>query len=425
MTTKNVIRLAVASSLLVAGSAMAAFTEFDTVRGWHSWQRDIPSSYSGTSGSIGNLVTHTTKSLAIPKATAPITIDVTARVVNSASILAKVAKLSTPVGVALTLFEIAELLESQGMSDPIRSSTGWTAMKPKPGTGCDATQAISFCGSKPDSIDLTNRCLSNTYTVHYGNTTPPSETCYSYGVETGDAASERKEVSDEEFEQGLKNALARESSPGGSPSPLSPQITSLIDSALNNPDFRPKPILAPTQITGPSTTPGPVTNKVSSPDADGKVTTTTTTPTINITYEGDDIRTTTTTTITTTVVNPDGSAQSTRTETETAQDPLTDPGKDTKEGILCSLFPDILACKKLEDPGTEEIPKETRNIELQTGPDFSGGSCIPNVVVSVFGNQITVLDMAEPCRWIETMLKPLILLFAAMSAVFIVMPRSD
>jgi hypothetical protein len=196
----------------------------------------------------------------------------------------------------------------------------------------------------------------------------------------------------------------------------------LLDQALNDPNASPQAKLEPSQVTGPDTVPGPTTTTESSPDADGKTTTTTVTNTLNLVYNGPQITTTTTTTTTTTVKNPDGSVDSTKTDTTTSEEPNKETGEDS---LLCSVFPDILACKKLEDPGTEEIPKETRTIELQSGPDFSGGSCIPDVVVTVFGNQITVLAMAEPCRWIETMLKPLILLFAAMSAVFIVMPRSD
>jgi hypothetical protein len=96
--------------------------------------------------------------------------------------------------------------------------------------------------------------------------------------------------------------------------------------------------------------------------------------------------------------------------------PEKDPG-------LCALFPDILACKKLDAPAEEVIPKRDQDISLQTGPTFSGGSCPPDVVVSVAGQQVTVLSTAQPCDWISAYMKPIILLLASISAVFIVLPR--
>lgn len=100
----------------------------------------------------------------------------------------------------------------------------------------------------------------------------------------------------------------------------------------------------------------------------------------------------------------------------TTTTPEKDPG-------LCALFPDILACKKLEEPTKEELPKRDQDITLQTGPSFSGGSCPPDVVVSVGGQQVTVLSTAQPCGWIESYMRPIILLLASISAVFIVLPR--
>lgn len=96
--------------------------------------------------------------------------------------------------------------------------------------------------------------------------------------------------------------------------------------------------------------------------------------------------------------------------------PEKDPG-------LCALFPDILACKKLDAPEPAEIPKRDQDITLQTGPSFSGGSCPPDVVVSVGGQQVTVLSTAQPCDWISAYMKPIILLLASISAAFIVLPR--
>lgn len=173
----------------------------------------------------------------------------------------------------------------------------------------------------------------------------------------------------------------------------------------------------PTTVAGPSISTGTKTENL--PNGDTKTTTTTN----NITYNQNNISIITT--ITTTIQSPDGTKDTTTTPGSSTSGEPQPQLEDKPTPGICDLFPDILACKKLDEPATEEIPKETRTIELQTGPTFSGGSCIPDVVVTVFGRSITVLAMAEPCRWISELLRPLILLFAAMSAVFIVIPRSD
>lgn len=179
------------------------------------------------------------------------------------------------------------------------------------------------------------------------------------------------------------------------------------------------PADAPTTVTGPASVPSSTTTSTAS---DG--TQTTTTNETKITYIDNTTNITTTTTTTTT--NPSGETNtttSTTTDTATPDDPNPTTPEEKKDGLLCSLFPDILACKKLEEPPPEELPKRDQNITLQTGPSFAGGSCPPDVVVSVGGQQITVLSTAEPCGWIESYMKPIILLLASISAVFIVLPR--
>ena len=90
----------------------------------------------------------------------------------------------------------------------------------------------------------------------------------------------------------------------------------------------------------------------------------------------------------------------------------------------CEKYPDTLGCMIFGDPPpAETMPGETRNLQLQQGPMFSGGSCPANLHVSVSGHSVTVLNMAQPCAWIEGYIKPVILLMAAISAVFIVVPR--
>lgn len=208
------------------------------------------------------------------------------------------------------------------------------------------------------------------------------------------------------------------------------QTGQLLDAAQDGPnaDRIPMdiPADAPTEVTGPSSVPSKTTTTSKS---DGSSVSTTTSTVINYLQNNITINQQTTTTNRA----PDNSvtgSETTTTADETPTDPNpTTPGVDPTTGEptpgLCELYPDILACKKLEAPPEEPLPKETRNIELQTGPTFAGGGCIPDVNVSVFGHQVTALAMAVPCGWISDYLKPFILLLASLSAVFIIYPKSD
>lgn len=117
-----------------------------------------------------------------------------------------------------------------------------------------------------------------------------------------------------------------------------------------------------------------------------------------------------------------------------APDPLTDPvdvPKDTpdpqtptesKTPGLCEMYPDILACAKPElDKPEEAIPKKTENIEFTEMNLWGGGSCPANVSVSVNGQSITALEMAQMCGWIQTYLQPMVILASSLSAMFILM----
>jgi len=89
----------------------------------------------------------------------------------------------------------------------------------------------------------------------------------------------------------------------------------------------------------------------------------------------------------------------------------------------CDKFPGSLGCMPVGDPATpEEIPTENRNISLQNGPVFSGGSCPANFNITVLGRTFTMLEMAQPCAWISGAFKPIFLLLCFISAVFIVKP---
>lgn len=92
----------------------------------------------------------------------------------------------------------------------------------------------------------------------------------------------------------------------------------------------------------------------------------------------------------------------------------------------CEKFPNSLACMPAgEAPAPETVPSETRTLEIQSGPTFGGGGCPANLNVAIAGRSITVINMTRPCGWIVDFMKPLILLLAAISAVFIIMPTED
>ena len=91
----------------------------------------------------------------------------------------------------------------------------------------------------------------------------------------------------------------------------------------------------------------------------------------------------------------------------------------------CDKYPGSLGCMPVDSPPSEQIPSETRQITLQNGPSFNGGSCPANLNITVAGRVFTAVDMVQPCNWIANYVKPVLLLLAAISAVFIVMPRSE
>ncbi len=233
---------------------------------------------------------------------------------------------------------------------------------------------------------------------------------------------------------------------------LSPQkIEQAFDAVKNSPHFSPDlteseasqntrvlPSTSATPSTTTTTSPNSTTTTTTSPTTSTTTTTTTnadnstttTTSVTNITYNNNTINTTTTTT----TINKDNDGNplpDTPTDPETPptdpETPPPDPDKppENPPPDLCEKNPDILACKKLDQPDPEEIPKENRQIELVSGPTFSGGSCIPDVMTTVNGQSIKILETSTPCGWITDYFKPLILLLASISAVFIVMPRDS
>lgn len=87
----------------------------------------------------------------------------------------------------------------------------------------------------------------------------------------------------------------------------------------------------------------------------------------------------------------------------------------------CDKFPGSLGCAPVGDlPGPDEVPSETRTITLQSGPSFTGSGCPADVSFSIAGRTIDMVDMSVPCGWISGLVKPVFILLAVISAVFIV-----
>lgn len=114
-----------------------------------------------------------------------------------------------------------------------------------------------------------------------------------------------------------------------------------------------------------------------------------------------------------------------------APDPVPNPNPNpnpnpTGSGQTdCEKFPGSLGCAPLGTPPTSDIPTSTREITLQTGPTFSGGGCPADVMLSIHGMSIKAVDVQQACGWVSNWVKPIILLLAAISAVFIVYPKGD
>lgn len=216
-----------------------------------------------------------------------------------------------------------------------------------------------------------------------------------------------------------------------SASPSSPQwlpaTSEQIETAASSPTMKPEwlnrildsgvPVDAgaPT-LTGPSSVPGPSSSSTKQlKDSAGNVTGTQTvnqSTTYNITYNGNTYNVNSVTT--TTTVNPDGTST---VQTETAAKPTEkDPATD------CDKFPSSLGCTDLDVPdGT--IPKTTKNIAYTAETWFGGGSCPADKYLTTHGQQIKVWDWQSTCSNLVTYFRPVLLIVAAVMAMFIVLPK--
>lgn len=158
---------------------------------------------------------------------------------------------------------------------------------------------------------------------------------------------------------------------------------------------------APT-VSGPATAPGPTSTTTSGN------TTTTTNNTYNINYSNNQVTYNTTST---TTIN-DGTTTTTSTTTTADDQPASE----------CQKNPNSLNCADLDVPdGT--IPKTTKNIAYTAETWFGGGSCPADKYLTTHGQQIKVWDWQSTCSNLVTYFRPVLLIVAAVMAMFIVLPK--
>lgn len=113
-------------------------------------------------------------------------------------------------------------------------------------------------------------------------------------------------------------------------------------------------------------------------------------------------------------------------------DPVTVP--DTSTGnpspttgqTDCDKYPDSLGCIPVGEVPELETPTEERTLELQDGLSFGGPrGCPAPSTFQIAGRSVSVIEMTTACGWVSGFVRPLVLLLAAISAVFIVIPSKS
>lgn len=204
-------------------------------------------------------------------------------------------------------------------------------------------------------------------------------------------------------EDDLADAIASQSGwPSGS------KIGDAIKEAIEQGETLPVP--APSEITGPSSLPGPsVTSQKTTRDAQGNatgVTNITTNTTYNFNYGPNTV--TTTTVVTTTTTNPDGTTETTTDEKQDEEEPRD----------ACEDTPDLITCGKLDTPETE-VPKTSKN--LTYAPEELGlgaGACPAPIALNTSRGNWS-LDLTPYCTATTTYVRPMVILVAMFLAYLI------
>lgn len=108
------------------------------------------------------------------------------------------------------------------------------------------------------------------------------------------------------------------------------------------------------------------------------------------------------------------------TEANPNQNPNDKPKPDDKPG-LCELYPDILACVKLDQPEDADLPNSEKPISItpDSGWGADNAACPAPRMLNVQGRQIPIpFDLF--CTYMNGM-RPIIIAMAWLSAAFILL----
>lgn len=217
-------------------------------------------------------------------------------------------------------------------------------------------------------------------------------------------------VNQAEFEQTMSNFPLPYGVPQQLPTPLPVEIPIINPSPVAVPEPEPKPVPVPQPMRVPQGAPQPVPNtnpqQYKSPVID-----ITPSPTAAEPWRVD-------------VVPKDITSVSPTPLPESEPVPQTEPEGTTsapKEGGLCDLFPDILACAKpeLDVPDPDQISNENKDLSItaDSGWGPSSGSCPVSQTITVQGKTFS-MGVGALCDF-ALMIRPLVLGFAWLSAALI------
>jgi len=329
------------------------------------------------------------------------------------------AFLGGPLGVLLIAGSIAAPHISDWMEDAGLTVEGGQIKKPAEGAGCATTDTTCYrfkywLESPPGTWTEPFTAWHSTPQAACGAIPP-----FTGGLGTFSARWEsgvcryRRVTDDVPMSPDISGETASGSSVG-SPAGSTPATPQQIEDALMEANAPPGvvrelldsgqelDIEAPT-VTGPASTPGP-SKQINRPD--GKIETQTTTH--NHTYEGDTV--TTTITNVTNIYNPETNTTETTTEEREPEDE-----RQCKDGDQ------TLGCAEFGEPPEDEIPKSTFDITFVPENLFGAGTC-PTWPSWTDALGTHTLDFTGYCTLASTVIRPLLLAFALLAAIFIVAP---
>lgn len=368
--------------------------------------------------SAENVVLQQRGTIKLPTASA--TVDVSARVLNGAAIVAAFTRFATPVGAAIGVAQIGlELYKEFGLDSLTRTESGWQANqsslwvvnKEDPSAPVDGpmdlasacSQACSLFNSKypgqcvewrlTDPSAGSALCTGRAegfilFNVMYWSSQRPVVTSYQ-ASQSGPVS-----LSDSDIQAKIA-ALA--------PSVLAPIVADILSKHPEFTDVQPQ--LDNVTVSGPSSIAGQPINSYSPPDSSGNVVKTVTTPIYNLTYNGD--------TVSYTVQNQ------TETQVITQQQAQLEQASQTANEDFCRANPSALACLQLGDPQQEKLP--TRDVPV-TVPSvgFASSAACPSPVVFTFLNRPFSFSYQPLCDRLPAVRAVMVALSAFAAAVIFV-----